>query len=256
MHRLRDTQRDFARFVFRESDLVPDDIVANGLAVEQRMAIYRNNTLAGLTEALRELYPVVNRLVGDDFFKRLALAYLDSRPPKSACLLQFGAEFAVLIAEFADARSLAYLPDIARLEWLFNEAYHAENISPLALSDLARVDPADYARLAFKLHPSVRLAASLYPIDRIWLSNQSDYTGDGLIDLNQGGCRLLLFRPETDVIMNRVGEAHFQCLSALAAGISLVRAVEAVMTNWPDFAVGDLLRDGLSQGLLTDFYFI
>ena len=256
MNRLHDTQRDFARFVFRDCDAVPDGIVANGLTPEQRMAIYRNNTLAGLTEALRALYPVVNRLVGDGFFKRLALAYLNSRPPTSACLLTFGGEFAELIAEFADARGLAYLPDIARLEWFFHEAYHAENDSTLALPDLARVDPADYARLAFKIHPSARFMASPYPLDSIWRANQPDSAGEEWVDLDRGGCRLLLFRPDTEVSMSRLSEADYLCLSALAAGDSLLQAVDKTLAKQPDFALRALLRDGVSTGWLTDFYII
>lgn len=256
MNRLHDTQRDFARFVFRDCDDVPDGIVANGLTPEQRMAIYRNNTLAGLTEALRELYPVVNRLVGDGFFNRLALAYLDSRPPTSACLLTFGGEFAELIAGFADARGLAYLPDVARLEWFFHEAYHAENDSTLALPDLARVDPADYVRLAFKIHPSARFMASPYPLDSIWRANQPDYAGDEWVNLNRGRCRLLLFRPDKEVCMIRLSEADYSCLSALDAGDSLLHAVETTLAVQPDFSLETLLRDGVSTGWLTDFYFI
>lgn len=256
MNRLHDTQRDFASFAFRESEDVPDGIVANGLEPARRLAIYRNNTLSGLTEALRDVYPVVNRLVGDGFFQRLARAYIASRPPKSACLLEFGGEFADLIAGFTDARGLAYLPDIARLEWSFHEAYHAENATPLTSADLALIDPANYIRLVFKLHPSVRLLASRYPVDRIWLVNQPDDTDDGLIDLDQGGCRLLLFRPDLEVNMRRLSEAEYLCLSALAAGNSLVQVVEAAMAQQADFTPQALLRDGLSKGLLTGFYFV
>lgn len=256
MNRLHETQRDFARFAFSKSRRVPAGIVVNGLAAERRMAIYRNNTLAGLTEALRDVYPVVNRLVGNAFFKRLALAYLDDRPPTSACLLEYGSQFAELIAGFTDAGSLAYLPDIARLEWFFHEAYHAENGSTLALPDLARVDPADYARLAFKLHPSARFMASPYPLDSIWRANQPDYAGDELIDLRQGGCKLLLFRADTEVCMIRLSEADYGCLSALAAGDSLLHAVETTLAEQPDFSLEALLRDGVSSGWLSDYYFI
>lgn len=256
MNRLHDTQRDFARFAFRESEDVPDGIVANGLEPARRLAIYRHNTLSGLTEALRDVYPVVNRLVGDGFFKRIAHAYIASRPPKSACLLEFGGEFADLIAGFTDARGLAYLPDIARLEWLFHEAYHAENGAPLALPDFALIDPVDYVRLAFKLHPSVRLLASAYPVDRIWFANQPDAPADALIDLGQGGCRLLLFRAELDVALIRLNPAKYLFLSAIAAGDSFMRAVEKVLAQHADFAVPAVLQHWALTGLLTDFYFI
>ena len=72
MNRLHDTQRDFSRYVLQETDHIPAGIKDNGITPTQRLAIYRNNTRLSLIEVLREIYPVVNKLVGDAFFNRLA----------------------------------------------------------------------------------------------------------------------------------------------------------------------------------------
>ena len=45
----------------------------NQLTPQQCLSIYRNNTQLGLTEALRDGYPVLNKLVGTEFFNHLAL---------------------------------------------------------------------------------------------------------------------------------------------------------------------------------------
>src|SRR5579864_7312457 len=42
---------------------------------ERRFAVYRNNVAAGLVEALATRFPVVKRLVGDEFFRAMAHLY-------------------------------------------------------------------------------------------------------------------------------------------------------------------------------------
>ena len=80
MHGLHELQRDFARSVLHGGIAVGNRIRPNGLTAAQRLAVYRNNTFMGLTEALKDGYPVVHRLVGDGFFNGLASAYVARHP--------------------------------------------------------------------------------------------------------------------------------------------------------------------------------
>jgi hypothetical protein len=210
-------QQNFSSYVLQKSKQIPIGIKANGIAPEKRLAIYRNNTQLGLTEVLRAVYPVVNKLVGEAFFNQLAKDYINIHPLPSACLLEFGGQFAELIASLPVAEILVYLADIATLEWLWHQAYHEENRQPLDLSALGRLDATDYNRLGFKLHPSARFLSSDYPIAQIWESNQFDNPTDKLIDLQQGGCKLLIYRPEFDVEIVTLSHAEYQCLLALSA---------------------------------------
>jgi hypothetical protein len=256
MNRLLEMQRQFSRYVLQMTDSIPSGIRTNGIAPEQRLSIYRNNTRLGLTEALRETYPVVNKLVGEAFFNRLAQAYLNAQPLPTACLLEYGGQFAEVITGFEAAQGLAYLPDIARLEWFCHEAYHEADAGFLQLSSLAQLNPADHNRIGFKLHPSLRLMASNYPIAQIWACNQPDYQADTLIDLKQGGCCLLIYRPAFDVEIISLEIEDYQCLTALATGASFTQAVAQTLADHPDFTVQTCLQNWLHKGLLTDFFII
>jgi hypothetical protein len=256
MQQLHDLQRQFSRFVLQDSDQIPDGIIANGMTAEQRLSIYRNNTRLGLTEVLRDVYPVVNQLVGVAFFNRLAQAYLASHPLQTGSLLTFGGQFSEMIAEFEAAQSLAYLPDVAALEWLWHEAYHEADAEPLPLSRLAQVDPADFDRIGFQLHPSARFMASKYPIAQIWAANQPDTPADSMIDLQQGGCRLLIYRPAYAVEIVSLEAAAYDCLRALASGTAFSPAVEQVIADHPDFDVQTHLQQWLQLGVFTDLFLI
>ena len=253
MNGLHEVQRDFSSFVLRESRQALAGIIANGLEPAQRLAVYRNNTLLGLTEALRDVYPVVNRLVGENFFNRLAQAYILDFPPQSGCLLTFGGQFAGFLSDFALTQSLPYLPDMARLEWYCHEAYHEADETGLNVSSLAGVPATLYGDLRFQLHPTARFLASGYPVLRIWQSNQSNCTGDGRINLDEGGCRLLVFRPRLEVEIVQLDDAGYCFLTALCSGVTLVEAVEQGYTADPEFEVRACLQRWLGRALLTGF---
>lgn len=253
---LHDTQRQFASFILQDSEQIEANlgIKGNGLSQAQRLSIYRNNTQLGLTEALRDGYPVVDRLVGSGFFNYLADRYIRQYPPKSGCLLSFGEQFAEFIANFEPAHGLPYLPDIASLEWFWHEAFHEADESGLDISALAKVDPDLYGGLGFTLHPSARLLGSDYPVLRIWQVNQTDYQGDEHINLNEGGCKLLIFRPGPDVEIIPLNTTEFLLLSLLSNRLALTDVIEQVCLTDSNFDVMTCLQHWVGCGLLTNFF--
>lgn len=256
MNRLHETQRRFSRFVLNGSGQAQAiaAIKGNGLSAEQRLAIYRNNTQLGLIEALRDGYPVVNRLVGNDFFNHLAAGYVQHYPPKSGCLLSFGGQFADFVADFQAVRNLSYLADTARLEWLWHESFHEADGAELEIAKLADVAPDLYGTLVFVLQPSARFLASDFPVLRIWQLNQADYQDDERIDLNEGGCRLLVYRSGLMVEMVPLHDSECLFLSLLGAGLSLSEAIGQVFIKDSDFDVPASLQYWVAAGLFTNIY--
>jgi hypothetical protein len=105
-----DMQTEFAAALRSQANGVPCCLkgAAQGRA-ERRFAVYRNTVAAGLIEALAGRFPVVERLVGEDFFRAMAHAYVTQEPPRSPLLFQYGGSFADFIAGFAPAAPLPYL---------------------------------------------------------------------------------------------------------------------------------------------------
>lgn len=252
---LAGVEQAVARWVLRGEGNAPTHVRLNGLAPEHRLAIYRNNTRMSLTEALRDGYPVVNRLVGTNFFDGLAREFLRRYPPRSSCLLEFGGRLAEFLGEFEPARGLPYLPDVAHLEWLWHEAYHAADSRALDLHKLNEIPRALYADLRLHLHPSARLLTSAYPTLRIWQVNQPGFEGEHNVSLNEGGCRLLLVRPHLEVEMHTLTAGDFVFLQALAAGATLTLAIESALAMNDGFDPLASLRHWLARGLLSGFFF-
>jgi hypothetical protein len=255
MNTLPELQHAFADWVLRGGNQgqVSVSVKSNGLTAEQRLSIYRNNTQLGLIEALRDGYPVVNKLVGTEFFNQLAQSFIRQYPPKVGCLLSFGSEFAGFITDYEPASSLPYLPDVARLEWLWHEVFHEADAATLDVTTLAGISPDYYGGLGFTLHPTVRLFESSYPILHIWQVNQEDYQDDGTVNLDEGGCQLLIYRPglEVEIVALREVEHKFLCL--LDADLTLTQAVEEVISKDKAFNIFPVLQHWIANGLFTEF---
>ena len=91
-----------------------------------RFGVYRNNVASALTNSLRVRYPVVEQLVGGEFFGMMARGYVDEHKPRSAMLISYGAEFPEFITGFEAASSVPYLADVAKLEsawWKIGRAH-------------------------------------------------------------------------------------------------------------------------------------
>jgi hypothetical protein len=254
---LRELQLGFSREIFSDGGTgFGERIKAGSLSGDRRLQIYRNNTYLNLTAALQTTYPVVQRLVGEGFFRYTAHHYISYHPARSGNLHDFGADFAEFLGHFDAVATLAFLPDVARLEWAYEQAYYAADQSPLSLDRLAQVPADRYETLKFTLHPAVGLVASAYPIQRIWEVNQLDFDGEQTVDLDSGGDRLLLRRNAVlEVDMERLAAGEFTLLQALAAGQPFATACELALVAQADLDVPAVFQRRLTQGTIADFFF-
>lgn len=228
-------------------------VVADRIAPAERLAVYRNNLRHNFREALRAVYPVVERLVGTRFFDHAADRYTRAHPSTSGDIHAFGARFADFLGAFEPAAGLRYLPDVARLEWAMHEVFHAAAPPAFPLERLAAVPPAALGALRFSLSPACRLLASPWPIHRLWALNQPDTAWDEAFDLYAGGVAVLVRRSGFAVELEALPAAEFALLAGLAAGQPLGAALEAVHASAPDFDLGLFLQRHLLSATLCDF---
>lgn len=254
MRTLRELQHSFVRGVFgTDREIAALLLGARGQSGAAGLAIYRNNVLANYRKALRETYPVILRLIGADCFDQAADAYARATPSRSGDLYDFGERFGEFLAAYPATRDLAYLPDVARLEWIIEAADRAPAAAPLDLARLAAVPPQCFADLGFALDPSARLFASRYPVLRIWQVNQNGYGGDQAVDLGSGGATLLVIRRGLAVDIEPLSDAGFSLLSAFSAGLTLGEALERALALDAAFDLDAFLQRHMPAGTFSDF---
>ena len=207
--------------------------------VERRFAIYRNNVAHSLTEALAARFPVVQRLVGETFFRALARLFNEEHPPASPVLLSWGGAFPEFLEGFPPVAGLPYLPDVARLELARGGAYHAADAEPLPPEGLAQAaqDPAG-SRL--ELHPSVQLIASRFPVVSIWRTNQLGETPAPL-KADQAETALVLRDRAFEVPVQAIGPGDAAFVQGLRDGATLLACAAAAARVEPGHDPGPLL---------------
>ncbi len=218
MASLRDLQESFA-------NALRDPAASCDVTPAANLDVYRNNTRSVFRTALEQMFPVVRRRVGDDFFRQLAFHYRAAFPSRSGDLHWTGLDFPEFLASHLRGTNYEWLADLARLEWARCEAAVAREDPAIGVETLANFAPAELGRVVFKLQPSLRLISSPYPIFSVWQANQfenappmdqslgSEY---GMVHMSDGVTEVQSLAPDL-----------FAFLSALFSGEPLEAAMTA-----------------------------
>jgi len=254
-HSLDNTsQSAFAEAILHPAGPVPQGVTGPGGAPARlRFAVYRNNVVAGLGEALKAAYPVVSRIVGEPFFSAMARIYVLRNPPASPVMLEYGASFADFIAMFEPAAVLPYLADVARLERAWVEAYHAADATPLDPSLLGAITADLLPRIGFTLHPSARLVRSAFPVLSIWETN-IEGVAPTPIDAGRAGENAFVVRAGSDVAMHRLSRGAAAFIDAILLGNPVSAAASSALIDEPGFDLADALRGLLAAGAVVGWF--
>jgi hypothetical protein len=253
MSELNDDLSRFARAIVHGEAPSPQiDSSYKNYSLTTAIEVYRNNYRGNLHDALAGAYPVIKQLVGDDFFRMLALRFIAEYPSRSANLHHYGAELADFLLHFEPARELVYLPDVATLEWACHTAYFAEDQAIFNLERLAQFPPEQHPFLIFRVHPAVRIVRSRYPINAIWQAHQSGADRDFHIDLDSGHCTAMVCRDADAVRVIELAEAEAEWLQRIQTGTALGAATVATLEQHPDFDLQATLLKLVTQNVLID----
>jgi Putative DNA-binding domain len=251
---LRSLQREFVQGLLGEGTSASPLVRTRGPT--DRVAVYRNNVFHNYREALQDIYPVVAKLVGDDFFQYVARKFIPAYRSTSGNLGDYGAALPVFLKTLPEALGLPYLHDIARLEWAWHTAFHASRAPVLDLSRLAAVPPDQQSSVCLALNPALQLIASDYPILRIWEVNQNDFAGNEPVALEAGSDTLALMQePDFSVSIERAGPGDYAFLSACANGATVAEALGMAIEADGDFDLATALRAYIDRGRLAAFSF-
>ncbi len=217
------------------------------------LEVYRNNYRGNLHDALAGAYPVIEQLVGKEFFRSLTRAFIAQHPSHSGNLHHYGKQLPAFIRTFTPAQSLAYLPDVATLEWACHCAYFAVDAARLDISKLAQTPPEQYSHLILHTHPACHVVRSSYPVAAIWHAHQPGAVEDFHIDPDSGPSIAVVIRNEDVVQVGDLVEAEADWLSSLRTGTTLGAATDVTLEKYPHFDLSQSLTKLVSLGVFTDF---
>lgn len=217
------------------------------------LAVYRNNVRAAFLRILQEAFPVVERLVGEEFFRYLAHEYFYAHPPTSPLAARYGDALPDFLEGFEAVSALPYLADVARLELAWLAAYHAAEGCALTPAKIFEAVGDAPGAARFTVHPSLRLLHSPYPVHSIWRHNK--HRVDGPLKLESREERVLVIRPENAVSTSAISPGLFAAMEAIASGATLGDALDRAVGAERAVRLPEIIRAIATSGAITSTFF-
>ena len=248
-------QRCFAEALLEPEQACPPGLITwNASDPARRFAVYRNNVIVSLVDALADTFAVTQDLVGEAFFRAMARVFAYTNPPTSRLLVFYGETFPDFIERFPPAASLPYLADVARLEFLRLRAYHAADVAPVRREDIVAVlaDQEKLPDLGLALHPSLAVLDSAAAVVALWAAHQGIGALATLVpDVPETA---LIVRDGLDVEVMSIPRASGVFIAAVKRGATLGDAMAAAQSVDPDFDATLPLALLIQKSAITALY--
>jgi hypothetical protein len=219
----------------------------------KRFAVYRNNVTVSLVRAMESNFPIVRRLLGEQYFAGLAREFVQKHPPRSPLMFHYGDTFSDFLKAEEDLGDYPYLGDVAKLEQQVRLSYHEADAPTVSPTILTQVSEEHLMAATFEPHPAMAVVESDFPIHAIYNAHQGkDLTPVENITTPES---VLVVRPLHNVTLHPLNRTQAVFLKALAAGQSLGDSADAAFAQSDDFdlsgAIGLLLLPGTFQSMHT-----
>jgi len=247
--RLAPLQRAFQRHVFAPSAAMARQVAAGPRAgAARRLDVYAGAYRARLVEALEADYPALRLQLGERRFRRLAHGFIAARPSTFRNLRWYGADLARLLGR-------SPLAELARFEWAIGLAFDAADAPLLSEADLARIAPARWPRLRFRLHPSMQRLALRGNAPELWRAAIRERKRVGPKSRRRPA-PWLVWRKGFEPYYRALAADEAWALDAVARGRSFAVVCRG-LRRWAGDAGAarrgaQLLRNWLAEGLLTE----
>lgn len=244
--RLNEFQEQFKDLMLDDPALleaVPDDFASvfeeGDIALAERLKVYRSNIVGGITDNFAKTFPLLEKLVGEDFLKQMIRGFVLTHPPRSGCLNHYGEEFPDFIRLYEPSRELPYLPDMAALELAMNMAYNAPDDEALSADSLSALPPEALGEMTLQLRSSAILVSSCYALDAL---RAYCLAPEGEPPNLLQNCYLLVYRPKLTVDIVRLSAEEYFLLERISKEQRLGDAVGEVFERFPAFDVNNFMK--------------
>ena len=175
-------------------------IIADSFDGPERLAIYRNNFLISLGEALKANFPVTLQLLGAEFFEQAARRFVLAHPPQRPCLFEYGAGFADYLRSLPQLATLPYVAEVARFEFARIAAFNAPAEAAVTPESLAGLLPAQLESLPIRRARHAQIVGVRAPVLALWQAHQAAEPDLTAIDMTARPHAVLVCRPEQALI--------------------------------------------------------
>ena len=226
------------------------------VGVKKRLGIYYDAYRLRIIEALANAYPNLKALLGDDLFESTARTYIDLYPSTYRNMRWVGDKMSTHLQQTLPQHPIA--AEMATFEWALGLAFDAEDAPILALQDLAKIPPEDWADLRFNLHPSVQLLVLKWNVLLVWQALDAGEAVPKLAEINQP---CLVWRQNMGSYFRSIDQSEQKALQLLIAEACFGAMCEQLQENASEETatmqaaqyLAGWLNEGLIKGVINPY---
>ena len=250
---LAELQESFAKALHYQASGDECNIDSDTFSADERMQIYRNNFVIGLSEVLEATYPMLYALWGEACFAQVARQHVLNHPLTAGDVSHYGEHFTQTIELFpAVLEAAPYSLEVARYEWSIDVAQQrSSQIAPISallpLAHLSQISAEQQADIQLQLKAGVVIFQSPYALFSLQQAiREQDFTHLNIEQAEQGviACSL-----ESGLWTLALEESPYQLLALLQSGCSL-GDIPAELLSHLDFLIQHELLAGFSLATL------
>ena len=168
--KLNELQYQFSDALLYKNDLVSTQIKnKKAFSNNELLQIHRNNFIMGVTESLCATYQHTLALVGEAFFNAVTRQFILQHPPHENNMMTYGLGFSDYLGALAQLKSLPYVAEMARFEWLLELTTNKPvQTSLIDLAQLALVEPQQLETITFQVITQVSLFSSEQNVQHLY----------------------------------------------------------------------------------------
>ncbi|WP_022942071.1 DNA-binding domain-containing protein [Psychromonas hadalis] len=168
--KLRQLQKQFSESLLYQHENILEQIKERkSINSEQRLQVYRNSFIMGVTEALATTYQHTVALVGEDFFNAVSRQFILNQPPIENNIIVYGDGFSDYLDRLPQLKKMPYISEMARFEWLLEQTSNIEvENKSLDVARLAEVDDEQLEQLQFSIPKQITLFQSEQNINQLY----------------------------------------------------------------------------------------
>lgn len=196
----------------------PNTIAAMTMETENfsrqtRLNIYRDAYYLRLLEVLKNDYPILLLLVGEDVFSKAMLEYIAQYPSRHSSLRWMGEKFPLFLQNYPDWQEHTYRRELAEFEWAQITVFDAQDSISATLDDLRLMDHSQWPSLQLRFQPALQLLSYYGNAPDLWYS-LSNNQGPIAIETRTVAQDWLLWRYDLQVLYRPLDRSEAWCLQA------------------------------------------
>ncbi len=214
-----------------------------------RLEIYSSMFLWRQVDALREDFPRLAQLLGEEAFVELCRAYTNDVPSSDPDLGVRGRQLPEFLRTHLTLSPRSDTADLALLEWARAEVFYEAHAAPLEVEALANLEGEKLVCARFAMLPSLRCLSLSFDVASVWRALESGAQPPAPI---RKASAIAVWRPEFDVVHGELEIDEARALAAVLAGATVGEALEAFVSR-EDAAETALraLRSWFAEGWVT-----